>query len=72
MSHDVDTTETRRLARIAFIVECRARGMSYNQVGLCLERKGFGPCLSAQRVKEIVKQHRPDLMGSVSALRRQK
>lgn len=58
------TTEY-RLARIALIVSMRESGREYEVIGSSLERRGFGPNLSKDRVRKIVKTHRPDLLGSV-------
>lgn len=57
-----------RNARVAFVVEKRSLGWTYERIGNALASLG-GP-ITKQRVKEIVKVHRPDLMGSQADVRK--
>lgn len=56
--------------RIAHIVAQREKGVTYEKIGSTLEKAGFGPNITKNRIKEIIKQHRPDLMGSVAHLKK--
>lgn len=54
--------------RVAFVLEKRQLGWTYERIGKALA--ALGGAITKQRVKEIVKVHRPDLMGSRSDVRK--
>lgn len=56
--------------RIDWIVSQREAGKTYEHIGSSLEKAGHPPNITKNRVKEIIKQHRPDLMGSVNHLKK--
>lgn len=59
-------------ARTEWIINKRTEGKTYEYIARNLEKAGFGPNVTKQRIKEIIKKNRPDLMGSGKVIRDKK
>lgn len=55
--------------RLKWILAKRSEGMTYEAIGKGLERAGLGQNVTKQRVRHLVRQHRPDLLGSSTRLK---
>lgn len=51
--------------RLAHIIAKREVGQTYEQIAKGLVKAGFKHNLTKVRVQTLIKQHRPDLMGSI-------